>query len=65
MKYTQSDQFQSALQSLTEVLELINYRPRTIDSYLQCIFECCRWLADQNSVSIEEADFRQLRAFLL
>ena len=44
MKYTQSPLYREELQNISDVLELINYRPRTIDSYLQSIFECCVWL---------------------
>ena len=65
MKYTQSQLFKSELQCISDVLELINYRPRTIDSYLQSIFECCSWLNDNCDVSLDNADIRQLRAFLL
>lgn len=46
MKYTNSPLFRKELQDISDVLELINYRPRTICSYLQCIFECCSWLQD-------------------
>lgn len=65
MKYTKSEQFRPQLDSISDVLELINYRPRTIDSYLQCIFDCCEWLQDTYSVSIDEATIMQLRKFLL
>lgn len=44
MKYTDSNLYKSELRDISDVLELINYRPRTIDSYLQSIFECCTWL---------------------
>ena len=65
MKYTQSGQFRPELQAISDVLELINYRSRTIDSYLQSIFECCRWLEETCSVSLGEASVPQLRSFLL
>ena len=65
MKYTNSTLFKTELQNISDVLELINYRPRTIDSYLQCIFECCSWLQDTYNIPIAEADILQLRAFLL
>ena len=65
MKYTNSTLFKTELQNISDVLELINYRPRTIDSYLQCIFECCSWLQDTYNIPIADADILQLRAFLL
>ena len=65
MKYTNSTLYKSELQSISDVLELINYRPRTIDSYLQSIFECCTWLQDTYNISLNDADVSHLRAFLL
>ena len=65
MKYTNSPLFRKELQDISDVLELINYRPRTICSYLQCIFECCSWLQDTYAIPIADADFLKLRAFLL
>ena len=65
MKYTKSTLYRTELQGISDVLELINYRPRTIDSYLQSIFECCVWLRDSYDISINEADVAKLRAFLL
>ena len=65
MKYTKSTLYRTELQGISDVLELINYRPRTIDSYLQSIFECCIWLRDSYGISIDEADVAKLRAFLL
>ena len=65
MKYTQSQLFKPELQGISDVLELINYRPRTIESYLQSIFECCSWLKDTYDISLDDADIRQLRSFLL
>lgn len=65
MKYTNSTLYKSELQDLSDVLELINYRPRTIDSYLQSIFECCAWLEETYGISLKDADVPQLRAFLL
>ena len=65
MKYTQSELFRSELQEISDVLELINYRPRTVDSYLQSIFECCVWLQETYGISLADADIQKLRAFLL
>ena len=65
MKYIQSQLFKTELQGISDVLELINYHPRTIDSYLQSIFECCTWLKDTYGISLDDADIPQLRAFLL
>ena len=65
MNYTNSTLFKTELQNISDVLELINYRPRTINCYLQCIFECCSWLQDTYSIPIADADILQLRAFLL
>ena len=65
MKYKNSPLYKKELQDISDVLELINYRPRTIDSYLQCIFECCSWLQDIYGIPIADADFLKLRAFLL
>ena len=65
MKHTQSQLYRQELQGISDVLELINYRPRTIDSYLQSIFECCTWLQATYTVSLDQASIPQLRAFLL
>ena len=65
MKYTKSSLYKSELQGISDVLELINYRPRTIDSYLQSIFECCSWLQESFTISINDATVPQLRSFLL
>ena len=65
MKYTQSTLYRTELQGISDVLELINYRPRTIDSYLQSIFECCTWLQATFGISLDAASIPQLRSFLL
>ena len=65
MKYTQSPLYKTELQGIADVLELINYRPRTIDSYLQSIFECCVWLKETYGISLDDADIPKLRSFLL
>lgn len=65
MKYTQSPLYRNELQSINDVLELINYRPRTIDSYLQSIFECCSWLDSAYGISLNDAQAEHLRSFLL
>ena len=65
MKYSQSDDFRPELQNISDVLELINYRTRTIESYLQCIFECCKWLEEIFHVPLADADVPKLRSFLL
>lgn len=65
MKYTQSPLYREELQNISDVLELINYRPRTIDSYLQSIFECCIWLTATYDIFLNDADVMHLRAFLL
>lgn len=65
MKYTQSDKYRSELQDISNFLELINFRPRTVDAYLQCIFEACCWLEASFAVGLKDASVSQLRAFLL
>lgn len=65
MKYKNSPLYRDELQGIQDVLELINYRPRTIDSYLQSIFECCDWLQNTYGISVSDANVKQLRAFLL
>lgn len=65
MKYSKSQLFRPELQNISDVLELINYRRRTIESYLQSIFECCVWLQETYAVSLDNADVSQLRSFLL
>lgn len=64
MKYTQSQLYRNELRN-SDVLELINYRPRTIDSYLQSIFECCSWLDSTYGISLNDAQIEHLRSFLL
>ena len=65
MKYTQSQLYRNELRNISDVLELINYRPRTIDSYLQSIFECYSWLDSTDGISINNAQVEHLRSFLL
>ena len=65
MKYSNSSEFRDEIQSLSDVLELINYRPRTIESYLQAIFDCCDWLKTTHDIKICDASVDQLRAFLV
>ena len=65
MKYTQSQLYRNELRNISDVLELINYRPRTIDSYLQSIFECCSWLDTTYGISLNDAQIEHLRSFLL
>ena len=65
MKYTQSQLYRNELRNISDVLELINYRPRTIDSYLQSIFECCSWLDSTYGISLNDAQIEHLRSFLL
>ena len=65
MKYTQSPLYREELQAIRDVLELINYRPRTIDSYLQSVFECCLWLEASYDICLNDADVPHLRTFLL
>ncbi|MCQ2511485.1 MAG: tyrosine-type recombinase/integrase [Lachnospiraceae bacterium] len=65
MKYKNSILFKDELQNISDVLELINYRQRTIDSYLQCIFEFCKWLQETYGIQISDAGVIHFRAFLL
>ena len=65
MKYTTSSLFRPELQAISDVLELINYRPSTIDNYLQSIFDCCLWLDDIYGIPLCNAQVEHLRAFLL
>ncbi len=65
MKYTDSPLYKSELQAVSDFLELINYRPGTIDGYLRSIFECCTWLNETYGISLNDADVSHLRAFLL
>lgn len=64
MKYTDSPKYKTEISDLEAYLDLINYRPSTIQGYLQTFFECCEWLDDTYHVSINDADIRQLRSFL-
>ena len=64
MKYTKSTLYRSELNAISDVLELINYRPRTIDSYLQSIFECCLWLDETYGIPLDNATVNHLRSFL-
>lgn len=53
------------LQEMSDILELINYRPRTADSYLYAISLCCQWLDQTYHISINDASAAQLRAHLI
>ena len=65
MKYTESPLYNIELQTMSDFLELINYRPSTIDGYLKSIFECCCWMKEMYGISLNNADVLHLRAFLL
>ena len=65
MKYTKSPLYRAELQGISDVLELMNYRRRTLESYLQSIYDCCVWLEETYHISLKDADVLQLRAFLL
>jgi site-specific recombinase XerD len=65
MKYTESPLYNAELQTMSDFLELINYRPSTIDGYLKSIFECCCWMKEMYGISLNNADVLHLRAFLL
>lgn len=65
MRYTNSQLYKTELQGISDVLELISYRRRTVESYLQCIYDCCVWLEENHHISLNDADALQLRAFLL
>lgn len=65
MKYTKSTLYRAELQGISDVLELMNYRRRTLESYLQSIYDCCVWLEKTYHISLKDADVLQLRAFLL
>ena len=56
--------YEEQLREMSDILELINYRPRTVESYLRSISECCEWLGSTYSISIDDATVSQLRAFL-
>ena len=56
--------YEEQLREMSDILELINYRPRTIESYLRSISECCEWLGSTFGISIGDATVSQLRAFL-
>jgi site-specific recombinase XerD len=57
--------YEEQLREMSDILELINYRPRTIESYLRSISECCDWLGSTFGISIDEATVSQLRSFLV
>ena len=52
MKYTESPLYNTELQTMSDFLELINYRPSTIDGYLKSIFECCCWMKEMYGISL-------------
>lgn len=56
--------YEEQLREMSDILELINYRPRTVDSYLTSISECCEWLDSTYHISIDDATVQHLRAFL-
>ena len=56
--------YEEQLREMSDILELINYRPRTVESYLRSISECCDWLESTYGISINDAAVFQLRAFL-
>ena len=65
MNYSTASAFNSELSRMRDILDLMNYRRRTTDSYLQSIFECCEWLDSSFGISIDDASVDQLRSFLL
>lgn len=57
--------YEEQLQEMSDILELINFRPRTRESYLTSISECCEWLDSTYNISIDDASVQHLRAFLI
>lgn len=64
MSYDFNGPYGQELRSMADVLELINYRRRTYDSYLYAISLCCEWLDQTYHISIDKASVSQLREHL-
>lgn len=65
MKYTESTLYRDEIEDLSAILELLNLRPSTVQGYLQTLFDCCSWIDDTFHISLKDADYLQLRRFLL
>lgn len=63
--YDLNGPYADELREMSEVIELINYRPRTAESYLYSISLCSAWLDQNYHISIDQATIPQLREFLL
>ena len=48
----------------SDILELINYRPRTKDSYLSSLCELKLWLDSNHHISLNEIDLSLVRSFV-
>ena len=65
MRYYQSPKYRDEIENMEAVLTLLNLRDATIQGYLQTLFECCSWFDEECHISLKDADFLQLRRFLL
>lgn len=65
MNHSKTAVFNSELSRMRDILDLMNYRKRTVDSYLQSVLECCQWLEVSYGISIDDANVDHLRSFLL
>lgn len=65
MMYNLNGPYARELQEMSEVMELVNYRPRTAEAYLYAISLCSEWFANEYHISIDQATVPQLREYLL
>lgn len=52
------------LKEISEILEIINYRPRTIESYLYSLADLCSWLNSNHHLPLKEVDLSHVRSFI-
>ena len=52
------------LKEISDILEIINYRPRTIESYLYSLGDLSVWLDSNYHIPLKEVDLTKIRSFL-
>lgn len=64
VRYTESTCYVTELERMSAILTLLNLRDSTKQGYMQTLFEVCRYLEEKYHISIDDADYLQLRDFL-
>ena len=52
------------LKEFSDILEIINYRPRTVESYFSSICELTTWLESNYNIPLKEITLQQVRSYV-